>query len=44
MTFLNYHYILTGQRNYTGAVYGVPVALLTVETELKFHLLLKNLT
>lgn len=44
MTILNDHYILTGQRNYADAVYGVPLALLTVETELQFHLLLKNLT
>lgn len=32
MTFLNYHYILTGQKNYADAVYRVPAALLTVET------------
>lgn len=44
MTFLNYHYILTGQKNYAGAVCGVPAALLRVETELQFHLPLENLT
>lgn len=43
MAFLNYHYILTGQRNYTDELYGVLVAVLTVETECQFHWLLQNL-
>lgn len=34
MASLNYHYTLTGQRNYTDEVYEVPVAVLTIETEL----------
>ena len=42
MAFLNYHYILTGQRNYTDEVCGVLVAVLTVETDLQFHWLLQN--
>lgn len=28
MTFLDYHYILTEQKNYAGAACGVPAALL----------------
>lgn len=43
MAFLNYHYILTGHRNYSDGLYRVQAAVLTVGTELQFHWLLKNL-
>lgn len=44
MAFLNYHYILTGHRNYTDGLYRVLAVVLTVGTELHFHWLLKNLS